>query len=82
MKKKKIQITEKQANQFNYMLHTLRKISKAYQTPAQLRRGSEKEYGLDYEECLEMAYENIQGEASFAVKGIKPISLTAKEGKE
>lgn len=57
------------------MLAILKMISKDYQTPAQLRKNSEKEYGLDYEEALEMAYENLQGEAAFAVKGVKIISI-------
>lgn len=83
MKKTKVTITERQANQFNYMLAILKMISKDYQTPAQLRKNSEKEYGLDYEESLEMAYENIQGEAAFAAKGVKPIPVMITEaGKE
>lgn len=72
---KKIQITEKQALQFNKMLATLKRISKDYQTLKQLRRGSEGQYGLAYEEALEMAYENIQGEASTAYKGLKFIVI-------
>lgn len=72
---KKIQISEKQALQFNKMLATLKRISKDYQTTDQLRRGSEKQYGLAYEEAMEMAYENIQGEASTAAKGLKFIVI-------
>lgn len=41
------------------MLTTLKRISKDYQTPAQLQRNSNKDFGLSYEESLEMAYENI-----------------------
>lgn len=48
---------------------TLKRITKDYQTTAQLRRNSEKLYGLSYEEALEMAYENIQGEAAKAIHG-------------
>lgn len=69
---KKIEITLKQAEQFNRMLDTLKRI-KSYQSTSQLRRDSEKEWVLDYEEALEMAYENIQGEASYSCKGIKPL---------
>lgn len=43
----------------------------AYQTPGQLRRGSQRDWGCGYEEALEMAYENIQQTAKNAVKGIQ-----------
>lgn len=49
---------------------TLRVIAK-YQTPEQLRRRCEKMYGLDYEEALGYAYENIQQTAKDAIKGIR-----------
>jgi hypothetical protein len=67
-------MTEKQKNQFNRMLAALRKIHKGYQTPEQLRRNCKGHYGLDYQESLEMAYENLQAEARFAAKGIKEIN--------
>lgn len=41
----------------------------SYQTPNQLRRSSNKEYGLEYEETLEMAYENIQT----GIKGVRKM---------
>lgn len=66
-------MTPKQIQQFNQMLSVLKRIAKEYQTTAQLQKNSEKMYGLKYEEALEMAYENIQNDASFAVKGIKAI---------
>lgn len=72
---KKIQITSKQAAQFNFMLKQLRKIAKDYQTPKQLRRTDEKQLGPSYEECLEMAYENIQLEAARGAKRVKPIRI-------
>ena len=40
-----------------------------YMTPDQLRRNSEKMYGLPYEEALEYAYENAINVARQAVKG-------------
>jgi len=43
----------------------------AYMTPAQLRRRCEKEYGLSYEEALEMTYKNIQGEARAGLSGVR-----------
>ena len=37
---------------------TLKRIAN-YQTPEELRRSAERDYGLGYEETLEMAYENV-----------------------
>jgi hypothetical protein len=48
----------------------LRVITK-YQTPQQLQRRCEKQYGLHYEEALEYAYENIQQTAKDAIKGVR-----------
>lgn len=50
---------------------TLQRISKSYATPDRLRRNAARGYGLDYEEALEMSYENIQSEAKQAIKGKK-----------
>lgn len=71
----KTTITAKQVQQFNKMRTALLTISKDYQTPAQLRKGSENQYGLDYGEAIEMSYENIQATAKGAVKGIREIKL-------
>lgn len=71
----KIEITKKQADQFNRMRETLIQISKNYSTPTQLRKESRGEWGLDFEEAIEMAYENIQGEAKSAVANVKPITI-------
>ncbi|MCL4715519.1 MAG: hypothetical protein KJZ75_11460 [Hyphomonadaceae bacterium] len=49
----------------------LRAIAKEYDTPDRIRRISEKEYGLSYEEALEMAYENIQALAARAIYGVR-----------
>ena len=68
----KVEITEKQKQQFNLMLNALKKI-KAYQSPEKLRKDSSKDWGLDFEEVIEMSYENIQGEAAFACKNVKPL---------
>ena len=70
----KITITKKQAANYNRMLVTLRSISKEYQTPQQIRKNSEKEYGLDFDEAIEYAYENIQETAKQGCKGISPIT--------
>lgn len=68
----KVEITEKQKQQFNQMLNALKKIN-AYQSPEKLREDSRKDWGLDFEEAIEMAYENIQGEAAFACKNVKQL---------
>ena len=53
-------MTPKQNKQFNLMASTLRQIARGFQTTSQLRRNSMKDWGLSYDEALEMAYENIQ----------------------
>ncbi len=47
----------------------LRAIARDYQTPEQLRRSAERDYGLPYEEVLEMAYDNMQATAKRAIHG-------------
>jgi hypothetical protein len=42
-----------------------------YMTFEQLRRRSEKLYGLKYEEALEYAYENVIEEARRAIRGAR-----------
>lgn len=64
-------MTPKQKDQFNRMRSALRRIANGYMTPAQIQR--DKEAGLDYEEYLEMAYENIQQEAKAACKGVREL---------
>lgn len=66
-------MSNKQQEQFNRMLAALKTISQDYQTPDQLRKNSEKMWGVDYEEALEMAYENIQQLAKDASKGVRLI---------
>ncbi len=66
-------MTEKQKQQFNRMRAILIRISKHYMTPAQIEKNCKKSYGLDYEEALEMSYDNIKGEAANAVKNVKEI---------
>lgn len=43
----------------------------SYQRPDKLRRCSERQYGLPYEEALEYAYENVLEEAARAIKGMR-----------
>jgi len=66
-------MTEQEKNNYNKMLNILYKIGEAYKTPEEMQNSSEEEYGLEYEEALEMAYENIQEEAKFCIKGITHI---------
>lgn len=66
-------MTNKQVKQFNNMLTVLRGISNGFSTPGQLRRECGSRYGLEYEETLEMSYENIQMVARGAARGVRPI---------
>ena len=66
-------MTDKQKAQFNAMRAALLTIGKEYQTPTQLRKAAHSQYGIDYEEVLEMSYENIQTTAKAAVSGIKAL---------
>jgi len=68
-------MTKKQIENYNKMRNALIEITK-YQTPDKLRRDSEKDWGVDFEEAIEMAYENIQGIAKYAVKGIRAANAT------
>lgn len=72
-------MSPKQIKQFNAMRAALIKIGKGYQTPQQIHKTSKKTYGLDPEEVLQMAYENMQNDANIAVSGVKAIDLKAQE---
>lgn len=63
-------MTKAQREQFNRMRFALKMIA-GYQTPDQLRRDCEKDYGLEYHDALEMAYENLLEDARTAVKGVR-----------
>jgi exonuclease III len=73
---KKIQITTKQAEQFNHMLSTLRRIHKNYMPVEDLRMSEEAEFHGE-QEVIEMAYENIQEEARNASRNVKHIKIVA-----
>lgn len=66
-------MTPKQIEQFNRMRNALRKISMQYQSADQLRKNSEKQYGLRADDAIEYAYENVRNEARSAVAGVKAI---------
>ena len=44
---------------------------KRYQSVAYMRRHSEGDWGLNFQETLEYAYENVQGEARNGLKGVR-----------
>lgn len=75
---KKITITEKQVAKYNHIVSVLKRINK-YQSPERLRKSSEREYGLEYEEALEMAYENVLSEARDALKGARYIIVESEK---
>jgi hypothetical protein len=52
-------------------LHGALKRISAYQSVETLRRHSRRDYGLDAEEAIEMAYENVIFEAKAAIKGVR-----------
>jgi hypothetical protein len=52
-----------------------------YSSPDELRRTAEKRYGLDGEEAIEMAYENVLQTARDAIKGMRrPTVADGVEG--
>lgn len=63
-------MTSKEKKDFLQMHTALKRIG-MYQTPKQLRKDSSKDWGIDFEEAIEMAYENIQQEAKAGVKNIR-----------
>ena len=67
----KIEITEKQRQQFNQMLEALNRI-KSYPTDEKLKKICD-ERNSDYEEELEEAYTNILNDAFSACENVKPI---------
>ncbi len=52
------------------MYDALKRISK-YMSPDKMRRQSQKLYGLEPDEAIEMAYENVVQEAKDAIKGVR-----------
>ncbi|WP_033447563.1 hypothetical protein [Bordetella bronchiseptica] len=62
---------DKRAEREQRMYDTLKRIARGYCTPDQMRRSEKARCGLDYEEALGYAYENIQREAAQAIKGMR-----------
>jgi len=55
------------SNELAYF-NALKRIA-AFQSPDKLRRNAERQYGLQGEEAIEMAYENVLAAAKAAIRG-------------
>lgn len=66
-------MTTEEKLQFNRMHATLHRIANDYSTSEELREESEEDFGLEFEEAIEMAYDNIQTDALFAIQGVNHI---------
>jgi len=49
----------------------LKKIAKSYDSATTILKTAEERYGLNPDECLEMAYDNIQIEAREAIRNVR-----------
>lgn len=65
-----MEVNEKLLRQAQTLYDALKRITK-YQSPEQLLRNGEKNWGCSGEEALQYAYENIQGEARAAIRGMR-----------
>lgn len=72
-------MTKKQIENYNKMLFTLKRIARGYDSSDKIIKNAQKEYGLDGEEALEYAYDNIQSEAKNCIKGIEQAGPTCAE---
>lgn len=65
-------MTPLQREQFNRMRNALHRIAHGYRAPRAVHGMPENlRHGLDPDEYIEMAYENIQADAAAAVKGVR-----------
>lgn len=62
------------------LLATLKRIA-SYEAPDRLRRNADMRYGLDGDEAVEMAYENMQQEARNAVRGVRVKTMLTGRSK-
>jgi hypothetical protein len=67
-------MTKKEAERYEQMYLSLRRIAKGYVSTTQVDRNAER-LGLSPHEFLEYAYENIQQEAKNGLRGV-PKTLT------
>lgn len=70
-------MTEKEAGKFNRMRDALKEIAKYMDTDA-IKKKSVRLYGLEPDEAIEMAYENVLYTAKQAICGIGEVKATAK----
>lgn len=61
------------------MYDALKRITK-YMAPERLRRVAQKKYGLEPDEAIEMAYENVLAEANAAIAGMRRPKAPAPQG--
>lgn len=52
-------------------LYTALKRITCYDPPAKLRKRAQRDYGLDGDEAIEYAYENVLEEAKQGIKGVR-----------
>jgi len=71
-------MSEKQYAVLKAYRTTLERIARNYQTPSQLARSCGDDFGLDYSEAIEMAYENMQAEAKAVLKRFRMPSEKRK----
>ena len=65
-------MTPKQAEHYTQMRRALQRITK-YQSVSSLHRYALRDYGLDANEAIEMAYENVIQEAKVGLRGTKEV---------
>lgn len=65
-------------NREQALYDALKRITQ-YDSPDKLRRRASKDYGLDGDEAIEMAYENVLAEAKKAIKGMRRPTEGASE---
>jgi hypothetical protein len=72
-------MSQKQIDQFNRMRATLLQICRGYASTEQIHKNAER-IGLAPEEEIEMAYDNIQSAAAFAIKGVRALKPKGGQG--
>ncbi len=53
------------------LFDALKTIASGYQSAERIKRNAQREYGIDGDEALEYAYENIQELAKRTIKGVR-----------
>jgi hypothetical protein len=62
----------KNEQKIEFLKSVIQRIA-AYQSPEELQAKSEEDWGLEYAEALEMAYENILLEANEALQKVENV---------